>query len=146
VTADPTLRLSVGRGDAAPEPPSEMETWLRGLSWVLGPAAPGVAASSMGAVDVSAKSGEILEVRLEVVNRQAAASLVRVAMSPLAGPDEIRWDPPASTSIWLHPHQAAITRLVVSVPPDLPPGRYEGSLTLLGVEAGRVPLAVEVSS
>lgn len=120
---------------------------VRSLAWVLGPAAPPIAAGGeRPAIRLDVSPNGSAELVLVVENRQAAAAPFVLALTPLRAADGTVWAPrfPVRTVV-LEPGE--VRRLTLAVSSDSPPapGQYRGTVLLLGVEGAALPVLAEVA-
>ncbi|MBD0317126.1 MAG: hypothetical protein ICV71_01285 [Thermoleophilia bacterium] len=121
---------------------------VRSLAWVIGPAAPRtVAAGERREIRLEVSRDGSAELGFLVENRQVVATPFVTALSLLRAPDGTVWAPrvPARTVV-LEPGE--LRRITFAVASDLPPapGRYRGTMRLLGVDGAALPVLAEVSS
>jgi hypothetical protein len=123
--------------------------YLRRLQGAAAPATPGtVLLPDEGTLLRGTGSrGSVVELSLEIENRQRVHCLVSPLLGPLVNPDGVTWFPEVealpSTAL-VPPGEARQQRLRVVVPMDIPFATYRGALLLQGFGDGAVPVAIEV--
>ncbi|HEY1365951.1 MAG TPA: hypothetical protein VGF23_02515 [Gaiellaceae bacterium] len=123
--------------------------YLRRLQGAAAPATPGtVLLPDEGTLLRGTGSrGSVVELSLEVENRQRVHCLVSPLLGPLVNPDGVTWFPEVealpSTAL-VPPGEARQQRLRVVVPMDIPFATYRGALLLQGFGDGALPVAIEV--
>src|SRR5262245_36576701 len=123
--------------------------YLRRLQGAAAPATPGtVLLPDEGTLlRGSGSRGSVVELSLEIENRQRVHCLVSPLLGPLVNPDGVTWFPEVealpSTAL-VPPGEARQQRLRVVVPIEIPFATYRGALLLQGFGDGAVPVAIEV--
>ena len=123
--------------------------YLRRLQGAAAPATPGtVLLPDEGTLlRGSGSRGSVVELSLEVENRQRVHCLVSPLLGPLVNADGVTWFPEVealpSTAL-VPPGEAREQRLRVVVPMDIPFATYRGALLLQGFGDGALPVAIEV--
>lgn len=135
--------FDVGRRSVPPTPGDEIEQIVDGLTWMIGPVAPGLALGDAHPIEVAAGSTMRVDVRL--TNRSTSGLFLRLAPSALISDSGVVWRPPVSVGVSVDADSEANVVMECSVPSTLPAGTYEGTLLAMSVPGGRVPLTVEVS-
>lgn len=128
----------------------ETTRYLRRLQGVFEPRAPGTVLQPGNEVLASgpAAAGEIVELSVEVENRQRVHTMVTPAVTPLVEPNgttffpAVEFSPPSRLLV---PDEVAVLTLRLPLPAELTPGVYRGMLILQGFRDGGVPVVVEVS-
>lgn len=121
--------------------------YLRRLQGALGPAAPGTVVVPDPEQELTATGlpGAVLELTLEVENRQRVHCVVTPMLSPLVGDGGATWFPEADLtppSLLVAPGEVASLLLRVRIPAALPLGSYRGSLLLHGFREGGLPVTL----
>jgi hypothetical protein len=122
---------------------------LLGPAWLVGPASPGTVLAGNGdGLAVTVPAGGRGETRFVVVNRQAAACLLRPMLTPLTGPGGGLWSAIAEVlprPLMVMPGETAEVALGIAAPAAVPVGSHRGGLVLLGARDAEVPVTVEVT-
>ncbi|HEY7422147.1 MAG TPA: hypothetical protein VH541_09050 [Gaiellaceae bacterium] len=123
--------------------------YLRRLQGAAAPATPGTVLlpDEEAVLRGSGSRGSVVELSLEIENRQRVHCLVSPMLGPLVNADGVTWFPEVeavpSTSL-VPPGEARQQRVRVVVPMEIPFATYRGALLLQGFGDGAVPVAVEV--
>ena len=113
--------------------------YLRSLRGLLGPASPGTFVRPQPGLALQGEggTGDVTEIGFEVENQQQVHVIATPMLTPLVRADGTTWFPeavavPASTLI--APGAVGQLRILVNVPAQADPGRYDGALVLLGIK------------
>lgn len=129
----------------------ETVRYLRRLQETFAPAAPGTVlrAGKEDALEASAQPGASVDLKLALVNRQAAHCMVTPMLSTLVDELGTTWFPqcqPSPPSCLLAPAEQTEISIQLPLPADLPDGVFRGSLHLVGFRYGGIPVVIHVSS
>ena len=124
--------------------------YLRRLQGAAAPVAPGTVLMPDGAAELRASGtrGTVVELRLEVENRQRVHCMVTPMLSPLVDASGVTWFPaaePTPASVLLAPEEVAGLAIALPVPDGLPAGTYRGALLLQGFLEGAINVVVTVA-
>jgi hypothetical protein len=129
----------------------ETLTYLRRVQGAAAPAAPGTVLVPHDEASLTAAGapGSMIELRLEVENRQRVHCVVTPMISPLVSAEGVTWIPagePSQPSTLVPPGQVRTLALAVPLPAELPAATYRGALLLQGFGDGGVAVAVEATA
>lgn len=124
--------------------------YLRRLQGASAPASPGTVVIPVQSRELIASGapGGWAEVRVEIENRQRVHCVVTPSVSPQVGASGVTWFPDAELTpgtMLLAPEEIATLQIKLSLPSEIPPGRYRGALMLHGFTDGAIALAVDVA-
>lgn len=136
--------FDVGSRGRPADPIADIGRLVHGLTWVIGPVAPGVTLLTRNELRARARLGGELLVSIPILNRQRSLVPLRVALGILVGDDGTRWEPAASSLRMIVPETSQTVELSIPVPPGLPVGAYRGPVVFLDVDNGRIPLTVDL--
>jgi hypothetical protein len=123
-------------------------TYLRSLQAALSPRSPGTVVASDGRRLVGkAEPGGEVDLSVGVENRQRVHATISPALSPLLGDDGTTWYPEVAfvpDAALIAPDGSLTLHCQVTVPEELPPGGYRGSLLLHGFVADGIPVEIGV--
>lgn len=143
----PGSRTPGAERDRASPPTDDLTSWLRGLTWTLGPVSVGTA---LDGDDITAhgQAGGHCRLAIDVTNRQAAATSVVLRPSMLRSDDGTEWRPTTTTAstTLLTARETRRVRLTIEVPDDLPAATYRGTLTGLATRGTPPALTITVSA
>jgi hypothetical protein len=123
--------------------------YLRKLQGASAPATPGTVLMPGATIELRASGtqGGVVELALEVENRQRAHSVVTPMLSPMASASGVTWFPaadPSPASLLLAPEEVATLAIRIPLPDNLPDGAYRGALLLQGFREGAIAVAIDV--
>ena len=123
--------------------------YLRRLQGALSPSAPGTVLSTQGeaALSASGRPGDAVDLRLEIENRQRAHCVATPMVSPLMDETGVTWMPAVETappSALLPPGQSTAIVMRLSIPFELAPGNYRGTLVLQGIRPRGIAVTISV--
>ncbi|MGH9267962.1 MAG: hypothetical protein ACRD0D_07280, partial [Acidimicrobiales bacterium] len=119
--------------------------YLRRLQGMFEPHTPGTVVRPDEGTELRAEGapGGVVQLRLDIENRQRAHCVARPALTPLVGPGGATWfaaAEPDPVSTLLAPGEECCITVRVPLPDDLPAGTYRGSLLLQGFRNGALPV------
>ena len=125
--------------------------YLRSLRGLLGPASPGTFLRPQPDMVLrgTGAPGDVTEITFEVDNQQQVHVIATPMLTPLVRADGTTWFPEAvavPASALVAPGAVGQLRLLVNVPVEADPGRYDGALVLLGMKGATVPVSFTVGS
>ncbi len=125
--------------------------YFKHLQGALGPAAPGTVLMPGDGMELTAEGspGGAARLEIELHNLQRVHSMVTPQVTPLVAETGATWFPETehpSGSRLLAPDEVATVTLALSVPPELPEGRYRGALLLVGFRDAALPVTVTVGA
>ena len=122
--------------------------YLRSLRGLLG-ASPGTFVRPQPGLALQGEggTGDVTEIGFEVENQQQVHVIATPMLTPLVRADGTTWFPeavavPASTLI--APGAVGQLRVLVNVPAQADPGRYDGALVLLGIKGAAVQVSFTI--
>jgi hypothetical protein len=123
--------------------------YLRSLRGLLGPASPGTFVRPQPGLVLQGEggTGDVAEIGFEVENQQQVHVIATPMLTPLVRADGTTWFPeavavPASTLV--APGAVGQLRVLVNVPAQADPGRYDGALVLLGIKGAAVQVSFTI--
>jgi hypothetical protein len=123
--------------------------YLRRLQGTTMPAVPGTVLKPGGSSELKASgsAGKVVELKLEVENRQKVYCTLTPMLTPLVGASGAMWFPVAESSppvSLIAPEEVASVVISLPLPSNLPNGAYRGAIMLLGFREAAIAVTVEV--
>lgn len=129
----------------------ETMRYLRRLQGVLEPHAPGTVVQPDGdkSLSASVRPGGTATLSVDVENRQRVHTVVAASLTPLVADSGTTWFPVSAATPpygFVAPEETLALTVTVTVPDDVPPGRYRGLLVLRGFGNGGLPVVIDVAT
>ncbi|MGQ0649314.1 MAG: hypothetical protein ACT4P7_17315 [Gemmatimonadaceae bacterium] len=125
--------------------------YLRRLHGTLAPGAPGTVVSPREGLllDGAGPPGARVELGIDIENVQRVHCVVSPQLTPLVGRAGTTWFPacePPQQTVLVAPAKSERIRLIIPVPPALPPDEYRGALLLQGFRDAAIAVRILVQA